>query len=205
MRHLTFIQSRAAMLILVISFALAVMIHAGSAEAATLFRLPLSSNPGYSAWFDHNAASGSLLKYQCSTSFQYDNHHGTDFPLAMGNTVYAGASGALYYRVDGCPDGSSPSCGGGYGNHVRIEHPSDWNVSIYAHMKNGTVAFTQSLLCSKNVGQSGNSGTGTGPHLHFELWDHSGIGTRLDFFSGACNATGYWVNQNGGWPTTQCQ
>lgn len=172
--------------------------------AGTLFRLPLGSNPGYNAWFDHDTSS-SKLRYDCTTSFSYNGHHGTDFDTSMGTSVRAGAHGSLYYRVDGCPDGSSPSCGGSYGNHVRISHPSDGRVSIYAHLKNGTVVGLQSILCGGSVGQSGNSGTSSGPHLHFELWQHTGIGSRLDFYGGSCNSPSYWKNQNSGWPTTQCQ
>lgn len=180
------------------------ILYTASADAVTLCRLPLASNPGYNAWFDHNWSVGPKLRYDCATSFSYDQHHGTDFATSMGAQVYAAAIGGLYYRVDGCPDGSNPSCGGGYGNHVRIQH-SDSHVTIYAHLKNGTPAWYQSILCGGGVGQSGNSGTSSGPHLHFERWQSTSIGTRLDFFSGGCNSPSYWVNQNGGWPTTQCQ
>lgn len=176
-----------------------------SVQAQTLFRLPLASNPGYSAWFDHNDSIGSLLRYDCVTSFSYDGHHGTDFTAGMGTPIYAGAVGSLYYRVDGCPDGSMPACGGSYGNHVRIQHFIDSHVSVYAHMKNGTSAWYASVMCGANIGQTGNSGTSTGPHLHFELWEGSSIGTRIDFFGGRCGYPIYWVNQNSGWPTTQCQ
>ncbi|MHB0865752.1 MAG: M23 family metallopeptidase [Minisyncoccota bacterium] len=191
--------------ILMLGIASSLLLLVGSAEGGTLFRLPLATNPGYSAWFDHNATIGAELRYECSTSFPYDEHHGTDFAASMGTPIYAAATGSLYYRVDGCPDGSSPSCGGSYGNHVRIQHPSDSRVSIYAHMKNGTPIGLASVLCSATIGQTGNSGTSSGPHLHFELWQNSSIGTRLDFYGGSCSSPSYWVNQNGGWPTTQCQ
>jgi murein DD-endopeptidase MepM/ murein hydrolase activator NlpD len=172
--------------------------------AGTLFRLPLSSNPGYAAWFDHNATTGSKKRYDCATSFEYDGHKGTDFATPIGRYVYAAAKGSLYYRVDGCPDGSSPTCGSSYGNHVRVEHP-DGLVTIYAHLKNGSPAWFMSIFCGGQLGVSGNSGYSSGPHLHFELWQHTSIGKRLDFFKGSCNSTGYWVNQNNGWPTTKCQ
>lgn len=184
---------------------IAVLLAAPVAFAGTLFRLPLASNPGYNAWYDHNASTG-MTRYDCGTGYSYDGHHGTDFATSMGTSVLAGASGSLYYRVDGCSDsGADQSCGGGFGNHVRIQHPSDSKVSIYAHLKNGTVAWTQSILCGGGVGQSGNSGTSTGPHMHFELWQNSSIGSRIDFFGGSCSGSSYWVNQNSGWPTTTCQ
>lgn len=190
-----------------LSFLLGILIsllQSPTTHAGTLFRLPLASNPGYSAWFDHDSTSA-RRRYDCATNFAYNNHHGTDFATSMGTSVYAGAHGSLYYRVDGCPDGSNPSCGSSYGNHVRISHPSDGRASIYAHLKNGTTVWYQSILCGGYVGRSGNSGLSSGPHLHFELWQNTNIGTRLDFYSGSCNWPSYWVNQNGGWPTTQCQ
>src|SRR5262249_6183104 len=143
-----------------------VLLCVPDAGAGTKFRLPLASNPGYYAWFDHDPTVGKELRYDCRTNFSYDEHHGTDFAATMGTTVYAGANGSLYYRVDGCPGGSSPTCGGSYGNHVRISHPSDGLVSIYAHLKNGTVVWPLSIICGGRVGQSGNSGQSTGPHLH---------------------------------------
>ena len=172
--------------------------------ATTLCRLPLASNPGYYAWFDHDSSSAKL-RYDSATNFSYNNHNGTDFATSMGTSVYAGAIGSLYYRIDGCPDGSQPSCGGSYGNHVRISHPLDGHDTIYAHLQNGTVVWPQSILCGGFTGRSGNSGVSSAPHLHFERWRTMNIGARLDFFGGNCNSPSYWVNQNGGWPTTACQ
>lgn len=174
------------------------------ANAQALYRLPLASNPGITAWFDHDDTT-SLLRYDCSTSFQYDGHHGTDFGCAVNTNVYAGAVGTIIYYVDGCPDYSTPSCGGGYGNHLRIQSALDGRVAIYAHLESGTLLTNSSVGCGTKVAQSGASGQETGAHLHFELWQTSSIGTRLDFFGGSCNSPSYWKNQNGNNPTTQCQ
>jgi murein DD-endopeptidase MepM/ murein hydrolase activator NlpD len=174
--------------------------------AGTLFRLPLGSNPGYLSWFDHNASAGALTRYDCVHNFQYDNHHGTDYATSMGTSVYSATSGSLYYRLDGCADNGN-GCGNGFGNHARIQHPQDGKVSIYAHLKNGTVVWPQSVLCSKKVGLSGSSGDSTAPHLHFEVWSDKYATQRIDPYGGSCSNGGVslWVNQNGGWPTTKCQ
>lgn len=192
-------------MIAVLVLGLCALFAAPAVQAGTLFRLPMSSNPGYYGWYDHNSGAG-MTRYDCGTGYNYNGHNGTDFAAGMGTALYAGASGSLYYRVDGCSDsGADQSCGGGYGNHVRIEHPSDSKVSIYAHMKNGTPAWYQSLNCGASIGQSGNSGTSSTAHLHFELWSNRSAGSRIDFFGGSCSGSSYWVNQNGGWPTTMCQ
>jgi murein DD-endopeptidase MepM/ murein hydrolase activator NlpD len=177
-----------------------------TAQAGTLFRLPLASNPGYRAWFDHNTAGVSTKRYDCTTNIDYDGHDGTDFAVASGTTIYSGAAGELYVRVDNCPDQGSmdSTCGGGFGNHVKIKH-LDQLVSIYAHMKKGTPAWPQSLLCGVKVGLSGNSGQTSGAHFHFGLWKDPSKSKKLDFFKGSCNSVGYWVVQNNGWPTKACQ
>lgn len=175
-------------------------------EAGTLFRLPLNSHPGrYTGWFDHNTSAGATRRYDCVTGTPYDGHKGTDFPVGMGTAVVAGASGNMYKWVNNCPDGSNPSCGDGFGNHIRIRHPMDGKVTIHAHLKYFRVNTPlTNPPCGQTIGYSGNSGKSDGPHLHYELRT-SNTGTRLDFFGGSCNSPSYWVNQNGGFPTTQCQ
>ena len=68
---------------------LVILLFSFNSYAETLFRLPLTSNPGYSAWFDHNSTSGSFKRYDCSTTFGYDGHTGTDFASSSGTQVYA--------------------------------------------------------------------------------------------------------------------
>src|SRR5437016_4130021 len=78
------------------------------AQSPVLYRIPLSSNPGISAWYDHDARTGFLLRYDGSTNFEYDGHHGTDFPIARGTTIVSGATGTIYYRFDGCYEVGDP-------------------------------------------------------------------------------------------------
>lgn len=188
------------------SLALLILIalfSSSTADATVLFRCPLSHCSGVSSWFDHASASGSLLRYDGATSFSYDNHHGIDYARGFWTSIYSGAIGALYYRVANCPNGSYPSCGGYYGNQVRIEH-ADNSVTIYAHMQYGTPAWYSTLLCGSTVGNVGNSGRSTNSHLHFELWSDRYISQRLDFYGGTPN--GYanrWLNYNS--PSTTCQ
>ncbi|MEY4723593.1 MAG: hypothetical protein RLZZ324_1106 [Candidatus Parcubacteria bacterium] len=183
------------------------LIVATTAYAGTKFRLPLNSNPGYAAWFDHG--NGSVMKrYDCQTGFSYIGHHGTDFSVGIGTSVLAGAYGSLYARTDGCSDsGADQTCGNSFGNNVRIQHPADGIVSIYAHLKNGSPVFLQSVTCGGYVGLSGNSGFSSGPHLHFEIWSNntSNPPVRWDAFGGSCSGQSFWVNQNNGFPTTTCQ
>lgn len=181
-----------------------------NAEAVTLYRLPLDSSnyQGINSWFDHdgNSASG-MLRYDGATNMPYNWHKGTDFAAIMSNVpIRSGAYGSLYYRDDTCPPGYIGSlCGGGFGNHVRIEH-ADGKVTLYAHMVQGTVVGYQSISCGAYVGTMGTSGNSLGVHLHFELWGSRSV-SPIDFFGGPYSNGGfsYWVNQNNGNPTAQCQ
>lgn len=184
-------------------------------EAVVQFRRPLTTtlSPAFSAWYDQNSTVGATKKYECSTGTPYDGHKGTDLRANTGTTIYAGANGGLYYRYDGCATTGSAGCGGGFGNHARIDHEgtpdgASGMVSVSAHMKQGTVIGLSSLLCGAQIGQTGASGDVSGPHLHFELRP-SGFGSsaRIDPFAGSCSqSTSYWTSVNSsGLPGTSCQ
>lgn len=182
-----------------------------SASAVT-FRRPLDTvlSPPISYYYDNNP-SRSAQRYTCSTSSVYNNHRGTDFRGTIGTNIYAGASGGLYYRTDGCPTWGylGSSCGGGFGNHVRIDHEGvtydgrGW-VTIYAHMQSGTPAWYQSLYCGTYIGKIGSSGSSTGPHLHFEVRKYGY--PYDDPFAGACSGPiNFWTSVSpSGLPGTMC-
>lgn len=176
------------------------------------FRRPLDTilSPAFSAYYDHDT-SANVKTYTCGTSTVYNGHQGTDFRATVGTNIFAAAKGGLYYRYDACDTigyrGST--CGGGYGNHVRIDHEGSttdgagW-VTVYAHMKKGTPVGLQTLYCSTKVGQTGQSGNADGPHLHFEVKKYGY--PNNDPFSGQCSgSTSFWLKQSNGTPTTECQ
>ena len=177
-------------------------------QAEVLFRLPLEYNPGIFSWYDHNNTSTRMQRYDCAFGYNYDGHKGTDFKTPMHTRVLSGAIGSPYHFVNNCPDGKlddvSQSCGGGFGNYVRVKHANGF-VSIYAHLERLTPIIYGPYGCGTFLGYSGFSGRGDGPHLHFELWRDIARSAQYDFFGGWCSPAGYWVNQNGGNPTTQCQ
>lgn len=178
--------------------------------APTLYRAPVASNyAGINYWFDHLPGSG-FLRYDGKTGADgvgYDGHDGTDFKVSTGG-AWAGAKGTVYEVVNNCADDAVSSvdraCGNKYGNHVRMVH-ADGKATIYGHMKKSSVvvAKNQYVLCSALLGNVGNSGTSDGAHLHFELRTSSSLTSyaKVDFFGPYT----YWVNPNGGLPTTQCQ
>nr|ADF97546.1 PlyM21 [uncultured phage] len=59
----------------------------------------------------------------------------------------------------------------GYGKHVIITHKVGGQVyeSVYAHLDSYEVKVGQEVLQGQKIGVMGNTGIGTGIHLHFEL------------------------------------
>lgn len=56
----------------------------------------------------------------------------------------------------------------GYGNHVVVQHRS-YLTSTYAHLDFPLVTEGQDLLMGDPIGTMGDTGTSSGPHLHFEI------------------------------------
>ncbi|WP_017184901.1 murein hydrolase activator EnvC family protein [Alkalibacillus haloalkaliphilus] len=108
-------------------------------------------------------------------------HAGVD----MGNRdnpttpVYAAATGEVYRVVSGCVVGNS-GCGGGYGNVVYMTHYIDGVAydTVYAHLSSVHVSVGDTVQQGQQIGNMGNTGSSTGPHLHFEIhrggsWNNS--------------------------------
>lgn len=97
-------------------------------------------------------------------------HNGIDIAGTKATTnVIAAMSGRIYSVTTGCTEGDK-SCGGGYGNHVIIEH-DDGNYTIYAHMYENSIVVNQgdSVNQGQVIGKVGNTGSSSGAHLHFEV------------------------------------
>jgi hypothetical protein len=185
------------------------LLLAGAANAAPLFRLPLAVNTSTHYYYDDDSRSGYIADWNCGGS-TYDGHNGTDFSGGpRGTAIYAAASGILHYKIDGFGDGyaGSPD-GGGCGNHVVLDHGSRW-YTYCMHMTAGSVTtkgIGSSIACSERIGGVGTSGSSTGLHLHFGVYPDGPNFVHDDPYAGPCGGpSSYWVNQNGGNPTTTCQ
>ena len=160
-----------------------------------------------SAFVDQDNTSGQIKDYQCG-SRTYDGHRGTDiamFPyrfIKMNNNlveVVAAAAGTILDKADGNTD---KNCGSTslLANYIVIGHP-DGSRALYFHMKKNSVTVKtigETVEAGEYLGVVGSSGNSSGPHLHFEVWSGSTVGTRIDPFSGTCNSlnsTTWWKNQ----------
>ena len=107
-------------------------------------------------------------KYRLSSGFGYrrdpftgrsKRHTGVDFALKPGNPVYSTGDGvveSVKFELFG------------YGNQIVIDHGFGYKTR-YAHMKSIGVAEGMKVKRGECIGESGNSGKSTGPHLHYEV------------------------------------
>ena len=86
-------------------------------------------------------------------------HAGVDIPLPVGTPLKAAASGKVV------PTSSMP---GGYGTYVIIDH-GDGVETLYGHMSGKKVEGGDQVKAGDIIGPSGNSGSSTGPHVHYEI------------------------------------
>ncbi len=88
----------------------------------------------------------------------------------FGQEILAIGGGTVLEAVDGVADNVPGQVGSGAGNHVVIDH-GNGEISVYAHFRQGSVAVATGQTVAKGqlLGQVGNSGASSGPHLHFEL------------------------------------
>lgn len=161
---------------------------------------------GISNFVDHNKNYPNQLRdYNCGTR-TYDlasgySHQGTDiyiypFPWhKMRNNhveVIAAAAGRIIYKSDGNFDMNCAIGNNGNWNAVYVQH-SDGSIAWYGHLKNGsltTKAVGASVAQGEYLGRVGSSGSSTGPHLHFEVYDNTN--KLIDPYSGSCNNIGSW-------------
>ena len=103
-------------------------------------------------------------------------HPGVDIGNSRGTPVAAAASGVVVASVNGCVE-RKKNCGGGYGNHIDIEHPNG-TMTRYGHLTRSEVVVGQSVTQGEEIGLLGSTGNSTGPHLHFEIRNSSGSTMR---------------------------
>lgn len=95
------------------------------------------------------------------------SHGGLDFALPVGTPVKASRGGTVVQVKSGCKVGSR-RCGGGWGNHVIIDHGNGIR-TVYAHLSSVNVSVGERVNQSELIAKSGNSGRTSGPNMHLEV------------------------------------
>ncbi|SNS29791.1 M23 family metallopeptidase [Rhodococcoides kyotonense] len=92
------------------------------------------------------------------------HHGGLDVAAPIGTPVLAAA--------DGVVTAAGPASG--FGLWVKVLH-ADGTETVYGHVDAYSVAEGQQVTAGQQIATVGNRGQSTGPHLHFEVHDPSGV------------------------------
>ena len=85
-------------------------------------------------------------------------HSGMDFSAKVGTDIYATGNGKVVYS----------GWKQGYGKCVIIDHGFGYE-TLYGHMNKFNVRVGQKVVRGEVIGEVGNTGKSTGPHLHYEV------------------------------------
>ena len=152
-------------------------------------------------YVDQNPAyPNQLLDWNCGAR-TYDlssgyNHAGVDiytWPFSWKKLddnsveIVAAAAGTIILKSDGNFDRNC-AFNNGNPNAVYVRQ-ADNSVAWYLHMKSGSLTSKlvgDTVAVGERLGVVGSSGSSTGPHLHFELYNAAN--QLQDTFQGACNS-----------------
>jgi murein DD-endopeptidase MepM/ murein hydrolase activator NlpD len=90
-------------------------------------------------------------------------HAGEDFATPVGTNLVSMSTGTVTFAGQES----------GYGTIVKIRY-WDGTVSFFGHMSSLSVTDGETVMPGELVGQSGNTGESTGPHLHLEIHPNGG-------------------------------
>lgn len=126
--------------------------------------------------YEYRKATGTLFLYptngRLTSYYGYRNdpftgrrrfHYGIDIANRSGTTVTATMGGVV------ADIGDRPT---GYGKYVIIRHGYGFQ-SLYAHLDRVTVWEGQRVSQGAKIGEMGNTGRSTGPHLHFSIYKNN--------------------------------
>ncbi|WDI31999.1 peptidoglycan DD-metalloendopeptidase family protein [Hyphococcus flavus] len=89
---------------------------------------------------------------------KYSRHNGIDFAAPWASPITATADGVVKFA----------GTRSGFGRCVEINHGNGF-ITRYAHMNRISVKTGQKVKLHDKVGELGNSGRSTGPHVHYEI------------------------------------
>lgn len=92
-------------------------------------------------------------------------HTGLDI-VSDNPSIYSPVAGTVIESRYAPGKGADPS---GWGNYVIIRTQDGFD-TLFAHLQSINVNKGASVASGTVLGQVGNTGNSTGPHLHFEVW-----------------------------------
>jgi murein DD-endopeptidase MepM/ murein hydrolase activator NlpD len=103
-------------------------------------------------------------------------HYGIDMHAPTGTPIWAVKSGSVHYALESA------------GGLVTYLSADDGNVYYYAHMSAILGGGDRGVGQGEAIGQVGQTGNATGPHLHFEIRLGGANGQRIDPYPTLRNA-----------------
>lgn len=100
-------------------------------------------------------------------------HYGQDFSVPYGTDVYATGAGTVI---------EAGWNGGGFGNYIVIDHGYGLH-STYGHLSQIKVTKGMNIKRGDLIALSGNSGTSSGPHLHYQIDQFGEHKNPVNFFN----------------------
>jgi LysM repeat protein len=88
-------------------------------------------------------------------------YNGVDLGASIGTPVFASAGGQVIVA-------RGFGYNGGYGKYVVISHDNGTQ-TLYGHLNSVNVGVGETVGQGQFIGEVGNTGRSTGPHLHFEI------------------------------------
>ncbi|CAN7535244.1 M23 family metallopeptidase [Pseudoxanthomonas sp. LjRoot168] len=87
-------------------------------------------------------------------------HKGVDLAIGIGTPVYAANDGVI----------TAKWASGGGGQSIRLTGGAGGYTTVYFHLSKYLVKNGDTVRVGQPIALVGNTGVGTGPHLHFEIW-----------------------------------
>ena len=107
---------------------------------------------------DHSRLSSRYGHRRDPFTRKFKFHEGDDFSARTGTPVYATADGRVrlskYYST--------------FGNYIEIDHGNGYR-TIFGHLSSRKVKKGEKVIRGQKIGEVGNTGRSTAPHLHYEI------------------------------------
>lgn len=140
--------------------------------------LTSTSSSNFCYGYTEYETSSYILPYEATQSYTVtqgncgtfthtgNSRYAYDFSMNIGTSIRAARAGTVIEIQETYTDGN----GGTDANYVLIQH-DDLSIAVYAHLTfmGVSVNLNESVSQGATIGQSGNTGFSTGPHLHFEV------------------------------------
>ncbi len=114
----------------------------------------IAKYPSYEGYYTHPFPT------MVRKSQKIHGFNGVDLAGKTGEEILAAADGVVVISRNGW--------NAGYGKYIIIEH-SNGTQTLYGHMNALYVEEGMSVRSGQQIGENGNTGRPTGPHLHFEV------------------------------------